>query len=542
MFTSFTLPAGIAGAAIIKTGADFELSMNKVRAVANLLGREGAKDFRKLRNEAKRLGATTEFSATQAAGGMQALALAGFNAGEIMKAIRPVLDLATVAQIEMGEAADISATILRAFNKDASELGRINDILTTTFTNTITTLPELGQAFIRAAGASSAMGISIKETSAVLGAMAEAGFRGEKAGIALSRALTILARAREVPKVAKVFEKLGIPRELVITSKGNVTSIIKILSRLAKSSATVGDVFNIFGERAGKALVRFAAQGTGKMDQLLRKINSMEGPTNRIAEVFRSGAAGAIFQLRSAVEAFAISIGESGILKQFTQLALSGANFFRELSKTNPALLKTITLLIAFTALIAPLIIGFGLVAGGIANIITVLAFLKGAILLAFSSSPVGLFIVALAGLIAITFLIRKNWEKIAAFFADLWAGIVKIFNTSIAFIGSQINRLTRAIGLGNVFSQATMEAKKLNAELKKMPVKQFGMAPPIPFPRETLLREPRIAPFPPFEQRQGVAKVEITVDGQPGTRVKTSADNVDLETDVKSGPIMLGG
>jgi TP901 family phage tail tape measure protein len=542
MFTSFTLPAGIAGAAIIKTGADFELSMNKVRAVANLLGTQGAKDFQKLRNEAKLLGATTEFSATQAAGGMQALAQAGFSAREIMESIRPVLDLATVSQLEMGEAADVSATILRAFGKDAKELGKINDVLVTTFTNSITTLPELGQAFIRSAGAASAMGIDVKELAAILGAMAEAGFRGEIAGTAASRAFSILARAKDVPKIAKTLAKLGISREQVLTAKGNVTSLVEVLRLLAERTATVGDVFNIFGERSGKALVKFASQGTGKMDELLRKFREMEAPTMKVAEVFRSGAAGAIFEFRSAVEAFAISIGESGILKQFTQLARSGANFFRELSKTNPELLKTITLITAFATLIAPILIGLGLVASGISSIITVLATLKGFILLAFSSSPVGLFIVALAGLIAITFLIRKNWESVSVFFADLWAGIVKIFNTSIAFIGSQINRLTRAIGLGNVFSQATMEAKKLNAELKKMPVKQFGMAPPIPFPRETLLREPRIAPFPPFEQRQGVAKVEITVDGQPGTRVKTSADNVDLETDVKSGPIMLGG
>ena len=123
--TSVTLPIVGAGAAIITTAARFEKSMNKVRALTGATG----KDFISLRELAKKLGATTKFSASQAADAMSFLGMAGFSTNEILQATPDLLNLAASSNIELARAADIASNIMGAFNIKASETGRVADVL-----------------------------------------------------------------------------------------------------------------------------------------------------------------------------------------------------------------------------------------------------------------------------------------------------------------------------------------------------------------------------------------------------------------------------
>src|SRR5690606_12575199 len=110
---------------ITSLGVGFELQMTRAGAVASATTEELAA----MTEITRELGATTEFTATQAAEALTELALKGFSVAESMSALPGVLDLATAAQVSLAEASDTASSILRTYQLDVEELGRVNDVL-----------------------------------------------------------------------------------------------------------------------------------------------------------------------------------------------------------------------------------------------------------------------------------------------------------------------------------------------------------------------------------------------------------------------------
>ncbi len=161
------------GGAALRTGAEFDSGMRKVAAVSGAAGSE----IKALRDIAKELGSTTQFSATQAADAMGFLAQAGFSANEVMGAIPSTLQLASAAQLDLASAADITSNILAGFGLEVSELGRANDVLVKTFTSANTDLVQLGQAMKFVGPVAKAAGVSFEETAAAVGLLGNAGIQ-----------------------------------------------------------------------------------------------------------------------------------------------------------------------------------------------------------------------------------------------------------------------------------------------------------------------------------------------------------------------------
>ena len=127
----------------VTAAANFEQAMARVAAVS---GATGA-DFEAMEAKAKELGETTQFSATQAAEGMQYLAMAGFKARDIVASMPAVLNLASAAQIDLGRSADIVSNIMTGFGLKAEDTGHAVDVLVKTMTTANTDLPQLGKRF-----------------------------------------------------------------------------------------------------------------------------------------------------------------------------------------------------------------------------------------------------------------------------------------------------------------------------------------------------------------------------------------------------------
>src|SRR5690606_26502147 len=139
---NLTLPIVALGGAALKAGADFEQGMNRVRALTGATG----DTFKALEDQAKRLGATTQFLATEAADAMGFLAQAGFNAEQILGSMEATLNLAAAAQLDLGQAADIVSNVMQGYGLATSEAGRATDVLTQAFSSSNTNLEQLGQA------------------------------------------------------------------------------------------------------------------------------------------------------------------------------------------------------------------------------------------------------------------------------------------------------------------------------------------------------------------------------------------------------------
>ncbi len=111
----------------VKPAVDFELAMAKVGAITNEAA--DSKGFKALTKQARELGRTTQYTASQASEAMQFLGMAGLNTNQILAATPSVLNLAIAGNMDLGRTADIASNILTGFNMEASKTGEVADIL-----------------------------------------------------------------------------------------------------------------------------------------------------------------------------------------------------------------------------------------------------------------------------------------------------------------------------------------------------------------------------------------------------------------------------
>ena len=163
----------------------FEKAMGEVLAIT----RATTSQFAMMRNEAQKLGATTMFTASQAAEGLKFLAMAGFNAGQATKSLRATLNLAQAGAMDLGTAADIASNILTAFRIEAEDLGAVVDDLATVASRSNTSVVQLGDAMKYVSASASSYGISLQETSAAIGVLSDAGMQASMAGTGLRQVL-----------------------------------------------------------------------------------------------------------------------------------------------------------------------------------------------------------------------------------------------------------------------------------------------------------------------------------------------------------------
>lgn len=140
-FLAIGTAAAVGIGAAVYTAANFEHSMQRVKALTSATDTE----FAQMSETARHLGATTEFSASQAAEGMQYLAMAGFDVNEIISAMPNVLNLASAAQVDLGTSADIVSNIMTGFGMTAEETDRAVDVLVETMRSANTDLNQLGE-------------------------------------------------------------------------------------------------------------------------------------------------------------------------------------------------------------------------------------------------------------------------------------------------------------------------------------------------------------------------------------------------------------
>lgn len=384
MTVGLTVPIVTAGAAIIKLGSDFEKSMNRVQA---LTGESGAL-LAKLRDQAKELGATTVFSASQASDAMGFLAQAGFKANQIFAAMPATLDLAAAAQTDLAQTADLVSNIMQGFNKEAGETRKVADVLAQTFTNANTDLIQLGDAFKYAGPVANAAGLSFEETSAILGLFGNAGIQASLAGTQLRQSL---ARLIDPPKkAAEALSRLQIQTK---DSKGELLPLTAIFGQLAEKGAGAADIFQIFGLRAaaGAASLNSALQKTPDLLQNFASlVTNSAGRSAEIAEIQMRGFAGATIALKSALEGLSIAITESGVLDIFTAIVQRVTKFVRKLTETNPEILK-------FGFLFAGLVAAIGPVALVISALI----------------SPIGAIVAAVAAFGAVAATLYSEWDNV---------------------------------------------------------------------------------------------------------------------------------
>lgn len=311
---------GLAYAAIapMRTAIGFEQSVAKLGAITQATKSE----LDTLSKTARDLGAATQFSASQSAEAMTFLGMAGFKTNQIIEATPGMLSLAAAAGADLAQTADIASNILSGFNLQASEMGRVGDVLAKTFTSSNTNLAMLGETMKYVAPVAASVSASIEDVAAMTGMLGNVGIQGSNAGTALRTAFLRLVKP---PKEAQAaMDALGIS---ISDVNGKMKSMPSILAEIAKATNGMADtermalVTQMFGTEAASAMAELIKQaGNGSLQAYSEQIKGAHGLTKQMADQMSSTTQGALMRLGSALESVAISIG-STILPALASIA-----------------------------------------------------------------------------------------------------------------------------------------------------------------------------------------------------------------------------
>ena len=389
MAATGAVAAGYAGGSFLAPAVSFDTDMSRVMALTRM--DKGDSRFIDLREQAKKLGAETAFSSSDAAQGQAFLAMAGFTPEAIKAALPGVLDAAIAGgalsgDISLGETADISASILNQFQLNAGDMDRVGDVLVGTFTRSSTSLRDLGETMKYTGPVAAGLGISLEKTAAMIGILASNGKRGSDAGTAIAASLTNLAAPSTAAQ--KALKELGVS---VSTSAGKMRPIEDVLRDLYGSLKKYGQVDqvsflkDIAGQEALvglQALVRSA--GEGGLQKLIAELGKVQGESAATAKKMSDNLGGDLSNLSSAWEGVRIQVEETtdGPLRSLVQWLDETISRVTVWVKANPQLAQTLLLVaggaLALTVAVGALSLAVGILIGPLAKLQLGFAVLTG--------------------------------------------------------------------------------------------------------------------------------------------------------------------
>lgn len=298
--TAMAAPIGLAS----RQFASFD---DAIRATAAVSGATGA-DLQALNDRARMLGETTSFTAVQVANLMTELGRAGFKPNEINAMTAAVLDLSRATGTDATLASGIMAATLRQFGLEAIDAGRAADVLTKAANATFNTVEGLGESLKYAGPVAKSLGMSLEDTTAILGVLGNVGIQGSEAGTALRRLSVIAAGAGE--KLQKIFGVTNVdaagqmkPLVQVLDEINTVTANMPVAERTAK----MAEAFGLLGITSANVL----SQTAGGVTELAKTLRQAEGTSANTAKQMDAGLGGSLRIALSAVEGLAIAIGDA---------------------------------------------------------------------------------------------------------------------------------------------------------------------------------------------------------------------------------------
>jgi len=273
----------------------------------------GIKTFELLGETARDIASKTQFSAGQMAEGLDFLAMAGFTAEQAMASLDGVVNLATVANIDLARATDIASDSLGAFGlmtEDAEQLQinftRQNDVMAATMTSTNTSMEDLFESIKKGAPAFTAAGQSMETFNALTGAMANSGIKGSEAGTSLRNVM--LRLANPAAEAAELMDQLGIVTQ---DSQGNFLDVIDIIGQFETATASMGTaqktaaLSTVFGARSVTGINILLQEGTENLRSFRTELENSTGASLEMANVMRGSLQNRLASLKSA----AIEVG-----------------------------------------------------------------------------------------------------------------------------------------------------------------------------------------------------------------------------------------
>lgn len=460
--------ATYAGARFLGPGLELEVKLSEVEALTRL--DKNSPQYKALAKQARKLGATTQFTSSDAASGQGFLAMAGFTPEAIQAAMPGVLDLALAGKMDLPQTADIASNILSGMSLDPlKDMGKVGDVLSAAFTRANLNVSMLGETMKYAAPGASGLGVSLEELAGMAGKLGDAGMQGSTGGTALRAIMTRLADGGGPASAA--MKKLGIQ---TLDAEGNMRSMPKILEEIYAKTKDLGtgEISTVLGDIAGAnasgamlKLVEYA--GNGELQTLIKDLEGSNGELGELAKKMSDNTMGDWKETTSAIDAFRTAVFDAngGSIRDFLQSVTAMIQRMTTFANEHPKLTSALGALFATLAIGAVVIGGVGavmltilgpmallrasLITLGLPATMTPLKMLwsafgfvgktvvsAGALIgkalfgmlkiirvvgMAMMANPI---FIAIALLAVAAYLIYKNWAPIKEFFINLWASI----------------------------------------------------------------------------------------------------------------------
>ena len=328
--------AGYVGMASAQAYLDFNKNMKKVQAISGAT----AEEFKLLEKEAKRLGATTKFTAGEAAAAMEKMALAGFNTKDIIASMPGVLDLAAASGEDVAMVSDIITDNLTAFNMTAKDTGRFADVLSWGMSKTNVNVEMLGESFKYAAGSAGTLGVSLEEAVGSLGLMGDQAIKSGMAGRGLNEVFSRLVKNKDTLK------KINIDIE---NSKGEFVGLVEVVKQFEKHTKNMKDIDkvaflkNVFGEQgersfskllsAQKTIDGITYTGAEALEKTVEAATKDSvGMAEKMKDIMLDGASGAMILLESAWDGIKIAVGDKIFSENNLKYIKTFTNYLSELA------------------------------------------------------------------------------------------------------------------------------------------------------------------------------------------------------------------
>ena len=293
---------------VLETGMSFDSAMSNVAALSGATG----EDLEKLTETARKFGATTQFSATEAADALGYMALAGWDANESTAALGGVLDLAAASGLGLAQASDMVTDYLSAFGMSAEQSAEFADLLAYAQANSNTSAEQLGEAYKNCAANLNAAGQDVQTVTALLSSMANQGLKGATAGTALSAVMRDMTKKMEDGKI-----KIGDQSIAVMDASGNFRDLTEILADVNKATEGMGDaeksaaLMSTFTSDSIKGLNLILNEGVDNAAAFEEQLRNSSGSAAEMAKTLNDNLSGDLKNLNSAFDEFKLTIFES---------------------------------------------------------------------------------------------------------------------------------------------------------------------------------------------------------------------------------------
>lgn len=300
---------GMGIADTINTYKNFQAQMSTVQAISGA----SAESMKDLTAKAKEMGATTQFSATEAGQAMQYMAMAGWENQQMIDGIGGVMNLAGASGESLARVSDIVTDALSAFGLKAGDAGHFADVLAAATSKSNTSVGLMGETFKYVAPIAGAMKYSIEDTSLAIGLMANAGIKGSEAGTALRSTLTRLVKPPK--EAAAALGTLGIS---AVKSDGTIKPLRQSLVELRSKFKGLTDAqktqfaASIAGQEAMSGFLAIMNESDENFSKLANSVDKAKGKAEEMNKIKNDNLEGDLAYLRSSYEALQHTIMEGG--------------------------------------------------------------------------------------------------------------------------------------------------------------------------------------------------------------------------------------